>query len=410
MLEVQAIENVPLRIEMTEGEANGFSALGRELSAKTAWWGDSVSSIERSVIHVEELSGGRYKITFKDVVGAVRIGNHQIHIQPKIPSNHFWHIVSHSSLAPRISASPVSVAEGTAMIEVLALWCVEAAEHLLRVGLRKDYREEMGELIEVRGQIQPLATVYRLSQGCPVAVCTFEELSEDSPINRVVKSACERIAHLEIVNQLLRQRARRVAFRMDGVGVASYNDMRVRVERLTTSYAQVLPLALLILSGCGIGASSGHLAGMAFLVRTPEIIEDGLRSILAAAISEFSISKRKLLLGDSGLSINPDLVFCGDLAVGDVKYRSLNNSWSRADFNQIVTFATGFCCRHAAIVGFDDEGPETLPRPVTIGQVSVRAFGWLTASHSIPVGSQSRLVEQVRSWLTRIVETEPASV
>jgi len=315
--EVSATENVPLTIDLSEDEAQALSGLGRELSAKTAWWGGKEAPADRSVINIVEQTGGQFRITFRDVLGVVRVGDLQVNVQPKIPTPHFWHIVSHSELAPRVSIAPAAVSEGTTLIELLAQWCVEASEKLLRVGLRKGYKEDRGELDQVRGQIEVLETAERLYRGASVAVCRFEKLSEDISINRVVKSACERIARLGVISAAVRTRARRVVYRMAGIGNALHNDLRVRLDRLTTSYSRVLPLSLLVLNGCGISAAYGKVQGMAFLVRTPELIEDGLRSILALAISKPSVAKRRLLLDDSRMSINPDLVFGDDLAVGD---------------------------------------------------------------------------------------------
>jgi 5-methylcytosine-specific restriction enzyme subunit McrC len=404
--ELKSFENAPIVIDLTAVEATSLTKLGQELASKSIWWGNDQINEDRSVIHVDELSGGRYRVTFRDVIGVVRVGTTQFSILPKIAESHFWHIVCQSELVPRISTTSVGVADGAAMIQIIADWCVTAAERLLRGGLRKEYRDVFDELAEVRGQIHVLATAQRFYAGVPAAMCSFEELSDDSPLNRLVKSACERIACLNGVNASVRQRAQRVVFRMDGVGVASENDRRVRLERLTTRYSQVLPLALLILNGYGISAKIGLHVGTAFLIRTPELIEDGLRSILVENRHGMSVKKRKLWLGDSGLSLNPDLVFGSDIAIGDIKYRKLTNQWSDSDRNQIVTFATGFCCRHAALVGFSsDEDGVVSPPAISIGAVALRAFTWSVAEESSPEQSQVKFIEQLDRWLTGIVST-----
>ena len=101
--EIEAIENVPLRIEMTAEEAHTLSGLGRELSARTTWWGDVDAPRDRAVIQLQGASGGRYRVDFKNVVGVVRVGRYQIHVLPKIPQAHFWYIVNQSEIAPRVS-------------------------------------------------------------------------------------------------------------------------------------------------------------------------------------------------------------------------------------------------------------------------------------------------------------------
>ncbi len=105
------------------------------------------------------------------------------------------------------------------------------------------------------------------------------------------------------------------------------------------------------------------------------------------------------MLGDSGLSINPDLVFGSTIAVADVKYRILEKDWSKSDFNQVVTFATGFLTNSAAVIGFSS-GALSLPRPVSVGQVKVRAFSWGALKEVEPQAIASALTADLREWLS----------
>jgi hypothetical protein len=203
---------------------------------------------------------------------------------------------------------------------------------------------------------------------------------------------------MDFVDPALRARARQVAYRMDDVGAMQPNDLRVQVDRLTANYSRLLNLSKLVLAGLGLTVAAGRHIGTAFLIRTPELIEDGLRSILKDGLQDIKISKRRLMLGDSGLSINPDLVFGSTLAVADVKYRLLGKDWSKSDFNQVVTFATGFRTNSAAVIGFS-HGAVTLPRPVSVGAVKVRAFSWAAFSEADPKASASALTAQLHSWL-----------
>ena len=42
--EVRAVENAPQTFELTEGEAQNLSALGKELASKKTWWGSKASA------------------------------------------------------------------------------------------------------------------------------------------------------------------------------------------------------------------------------------------------------------------------------------------------------------------------------------------------------------------------------
>jgi len=52
------------------------------------------------------------------------------------------------------------------------------------------------------------------------------------------------------------------------------------VDRFSANHSRLLSLSLLILAGLGLTVAARRNIGTAFLVRTPELIEDGLRSIL----------------------------------------------------------------------------------------------------------------------------------
>ncbi len=409
--DLRVVESRPTLLDLTESEVEALVTLGKELASRSTWWGGSIQDPSRSVIAAEPLRGGRYRVTFRDVIGVVRIGTKQFTVEPKIPLNHFEFIASNSELAPRISSSVVHVNQGAEFVSVLARWCIEAAEKLLRNGLRKDYSTVIDSIDEVRGRIDPVQTALLNSMGVMQAACEYQDFSDDTTLNRVVKAACQRVSSIDKLDPITRTKARQIAFRMDGVGPLKTYDLRAKVDRLSASYATVLPLSILVLSGLGITISAGRQIGTAFLVRTPELIEDGLRSIMRNSLFGVKVSKRRLMLNDSGLSINPDLVFGDSGAIGDVKYRALAKDWSKSDLNQIVTFATGFRTNWAALFGFSTEATSILPRKVSVGDVNAIAFSWIALENQNPEESAARLLAEVSAWLKQIglLQLEPTS-
>jgi 5-methylcytosine-specific restriction enzyme subunit McrC len=396
--EFEVIESKPAVLVLAEGEVDALQLIGRELASASTWWGSTGSDPTRSVVSTERMRDGSYRVIFRDVIGLVRVGDKQIRVKPKIPMAHFSFIASRSDLAPRVSNSVTQVAEGADFSAVIARWCVEAAEKLLAQGLRKDYTDRADEVDQVQGRILPMETTMLTSIGVPRAVCSYQEFSEDTMLNRVLKAACLKVACMDRIDPAVRARARQVAFRMDNVGVVQPNDLRVRVDRLTANYSRVLNLSLLVLAGLGLTVAAGRHIGTAFLIRTPELIEDGLRSILKEGLQDIKVTKRRLMLGDSGLSINPDLVFGNTTAVADVKYRLLGKDWSKSDLNQVVTFATGFRTYAAAVLGFSANA-NALPRSVSVGQVRVKAFAWSISGADTPQTSSGKFVADLREWL-----------
>lgn len=395
---VRVVESTESIVELPDSEATALEKLGQQLASKTGWWGAPSSVHERSVIRVLQSGVGKYRIAFRDVVGVARIGNTQFEVIPKIPFEHFRFIAEQSEIAPRSADSQISVSSAPDLIRLICRWMINAAEKLLRIGMRKDYSERIEDLSAVRGRILPYETGLDLWSGRPRATCEFDELSFDMPLNRIVKAACTAALSRGLLDEGTARRARLVLQRMSEVGAIRSADRFVVVDRLSAAYTNVVSLARLVLDGCGSSFIFGRLHGSTFLIRTPELVEDGLRSALSAALPDLDVAKKKLMLGKTGLSLNPDLVFCHGAAVGDVKYRFLNSNWNMPDLYQIVAFATAANANKAAIFGFSADSLK-IPTPVPVGLVRARAIFWNVQPESVPAESLLKMCQQVRSWL-----------
>lgn len=400
LLESIALESAPLELDLTAGQLAALRALGRELAANSTWWGSSERA-DRTVIDIRPLSGDRYSIVFRDVVGVVRVGDTQIRVRPKIPEAHFAHIVRRCDIAPRTARADALLTADADFTDLLATWCVSEAERLLKKGLRVDYSEFVDELEEVRGRLVVIETALAVQQGKRTAVCEFEELSEDAAINRVLKAACMAIATQRKFATQLRRRAYRVVARMGQVGRLKAADRFVRVTQLTYAYTRALPLAKLVLEGFGVSSRIGKVAGAAFLVRTPELIESGLRNIISEAVVGARVSKNRLYLGASGASLNPDIVVDDGLAIGDVKYKYVNADWHRPSLYQIVAFATGFRSSDAAIIGFSSSSSK-VPSPLQVGDVRAVTIPWVASSDLSPPESEAWFKGAVASWVSSV--------
>lgn len=396
--EVTAVESRRAELRLNSEQVQSLLLLGRELAAGQAWWGDDPEVGPKSVIEAIRLAHDSYAVTFRDVVGVVRLGDIQIRIRPKIPDHHFSYLIAKGALAPRTSVASVGVSGGEDYASLLASWCVTEAESLLRRGLRADYIGLTEELPEVRGRLDVVATALAIQSGRPTAACEFEEFSDNSSLNRIVKAACQRIAATPGLATEVRHRARRVVLRMEGVGHLLHVDRMARVTRLTKDYERALPLAHLVLRAAGVAPNIGRLSGRAFLVRTPEIIEDGLRSLLSSRLAPVEVRKRRISIGASGFTMNPDLVFGEGVAVADVKYRYFSDKWHRASLYQAVAFAAAFRCQSCAILGFAGSGGQT-PASVSVGDIVARAFAWDADGDADPSASADRLVGEVGQWL-----------
>jgi 5-methylcytosine-specific restriction enzyme subunit McrC len=395
----EVVESKPAFLELSEDEASLLSSIGRELASKQVWWGEIQSLESRTVIDVRRGYSGGYDVTFREVIGVVQLGRTRIRVVPKIPWAHFLYIASRSEFSSRLSSDIATVEPGFEFTAMLCRWFIDSAERLVRSGLRHGYTETSQEVAEVRGRLLPLETAAELLNGRPVASCVFDEMSFDTALNRIVRAACERVSRLCEVADDTRRRARRLVYRMDGIGPLAHADSRGKPDRLSKNYIRPVSLARLILGTCGISLSNGETEGTSFLLRTPEIIEDGLRSIIAAGMPNIQVTKRRQMLGDSGISMNPDIVFGNKLAIADVKYKYFGRDWNRNDFNQIVAFATAFDSRHCALFGFVSETNFSKSVFVRVGRVEATRIAWPVGPGTSPEKVSQLMVASLENWL-----------
>ena len=109
--------------------------------------------------------------------------------------------------------------------ELVAEILADAAERRLRRNLSHGYERRRADLGRVRGRIDFLRTEMRLLQRRGRIACIFDELTVNTPRNRFVRAALERIASvLGRTNgqQSLADHCRRLAIRFDRAGVGGY--------------------------------------------------------------------------------------------------------------------------------------------------------------------------------------------
>ena len=151
--------------------------------------------------------------------------------------------------------------------------------------------------------------------------------------------------------------------------------------------------------GVGRFLQEGSFVAKAFLVRTPPMVEDGLRNVLKHSLPELSIKKARKYLGDSGVSVNPDLLIHEGSAVADIKYKRNDGQWNRSDLYEIVASASAYAAKRAALVDFNVKREDSRPT-VWFQQLAVAHLTWLANDGISPQLAESILVDQVRTWLT----------
>ncbi len=281
------------------------------------------------------------------------------------------------------------------------MWFVSSLEVMLRRDLVKDYRETRDTLTAIRGSVDAVATSAAYYQGRLECVCNFDEFDFDTANNRVLKAAALEVVGSFILPADLRRRAARLLARLQGVGDLRPRDVSAATERRTAYYGDALMLATNVLQGRGRDLQGGESLGWTFLLRAPEMVEEGIRSILQKGLySKWKVAKRGIQIEKSNMTLTPDLVF-ESLAVGDVKYK-VAEEWLRSDLYQAVTFAEGFDTKYGCIVSFATEQKEPFPA-IKVGEIVLNHFQWLAEPAIAPSKAATLLVAEIDQWLGKIL-------
>lgn len=400
-------ESKATTLELTKEEADALNAAGERLASDRSWWGASEEEEDRtrSVIRCRPKGTGRYQVTVSAAVGVVSVDNLVLHVEPKIPVSHFLYLASRSDYYPRLDEQDALLQSGEDLFPLMARWFVQATEDLLRRDLIKDYSGQQDFLTVKRGQIRPRSTAQAIYRGRIGFDCEFDEFSRDTPLNRLVKAAGKLVMSRTELPDKLRKRARALTARMDQVGRLRPDDFRAEITRRTTHYRDVLPLAKQLLRSEGRLLRRGGKRAWSFLIKTPDLIEDGLRNVVREGLAgEHRVEKKGRDLPPTGVSFTPDLVIDDGHVVADVKYSLLGSDWSRSHLYQIIAFAKAFGASKGIVLGFTDSGAP--PPTVDVNGIEVSAIGWKADSEREAAWARDRFLTDLGGRL----RLEPTSV
>jgi len=397
-------ESKKTQVELDPEEAAALIGLGRSLASQTKRPGsqDDEDEPDRTVIRCTRThKDGVYDVFVSNAVGVIGVLKRlQIEVQPKIPLSHLIHLMTAAEVVPRLDEQHADVDFGQNLLELIAQWYVSAAERLLRRGLIKDYSPRHDFLEAKRGRLDTVRTARAFYAGRIGFECEFDEFDTDTALNRVVREGASVVVRNPSLSTEIRQKALRIRNRMDGVSSVQVGDMRVEIDRRAGDYTPALPLAKQLIRAEGRSLRSGARDTWSFLVRTPDMVEEGLRNILRAGLAPHWTVK-KGYAGATGAKVGfyPDLEFGGGVAVGDVKYKLQGMDWNRGDLNQIVTFVAAYDCSHGAVFSFREVGRSALPS-LGVGRQHIDSIAWPVSEETTPEAAARSVVADAAAWLT----------
>lgn len=391
---------------LSASEAAALAATGRRMASQVAWWGDDqedADARERTVVRVAPRGDDLWEVRVSDAVGVVSAGSVQLVIRPKIDIGHLLFLFAASGEFPRLGSEQAAMARSSSLWELLAAWLVGEMERAIRKDLVRDYHEETEVLSAARGQLAAVTTAGLYYSGRLAFACHYDEFGLNSPLNRVLKAGAQAAAGSPLLPMSLRRRAIRITTRMEDVGRVTPRDFMAQIDRRSAHWSTAYALARHVLRYEGRAFAEGGQPAWSFLIRTPEMVEAGIRNLLAASLGRTYVAKRGRQAEGSTLTFNPDLVFGRDLAVADVKYKLSAGDWTRSDLYQVITFAEAFQTRSAAVIRFREaETPKCAT--VRVGMKEVHELTWLSDATNAPEQAAAALVADAAAWLTRTGE------
>ena len=154
----------------------------------------------------------------------------------------------------------------------------------VRRGLPRRYIGHEDDLRLLRGRLNATRQVTHLAARPDLLACRFDELSEDTPLNRVLKAAVRRLTRVARTAANARRLAELTA-RFEFTG-DSPDPLRepVRLDRTNTAFHDLYRLARLFLAGDWQSTTGGEATGFTLLFPMNELFEQFIGQSLKRAL------------------------------------------------------------------------------------------------------------------------------
>lgn len=154
-----------------------------------------------------------------------------------IPIENIYYLLCYSwdalDVAERVH---VNAEEAHDISNLFARVLVGATEELISNGIGVNYREREESIAGVRGKLNISGTFKTLEFALGRTVCNFDDLTMDSPENRIIKAALKKVIGMPRVDATIKRRARRQldsfsAVADEALSQLSFRNVRVRAPR-----------------------------------------------------------------------------------------------------------------------------------------------------------------------------------
>ena len=333
---------------LTEAETGRLHALAERAARRLKLPGPETAVLTRTA---------KSRLKARQVVGVLAIPGRTVEILPKIDGED--HAVRMALVHMLDVAWDLRVADGeiaalaTQRLDLLELLIRLFADRLraaLRSGLPRRYLAREEDLPLLRGRLDVIRQTTHLAVRPDRLACRFDELSEDTPLNRVLKAAVKRLADRARTAANVRSLAE-LAARFEFVGDSRAPlDEQVRLDRTNAAFHGLYCLARLLLRGDWQSTASGGQPGFALLFPMNELFEKFVGRSLKRALAPRRVSLQDssyYALEEKLFALYPDAVIDNGAVVLDTKWKRLkpdkeNLGVEQADVYQMLAYGRAY--------------------------------------------------------------------
>ncbi len=307
---------------------------------------------------------GCYDITATSYVGTVTVGDLEIEIVPKVPIGNLLFLLGYAVDRQHILPLPAGVDVQDSIHEAAGLYLEVMIRRAFARGVLQGYRAHEDALMTLRGRPRFDEQLRQRPLQLLPMECGFDEFTEDTEMNRVLRAAIQLVLDLRLRSRELQRRLRGHDHELERVARVRYSPGRLpsfTYSRLNEHYRPAVELALMLLRAQAPEVRAGDVQVRALLFDMNRVFEDfllvGMRDALGVDTKAFpsqAKGRRLFLDAERGVPLEPDLSWWqGERCVwvGDAKYKRVSNAAvPNADVYQAVSYCLGTGLREATLI------------------------------------------------------------
>ena len=272
--------------------------------------------IASAVVDVRPGARGGWEIRPGRWVGAARVGDTEIHIDPKIPISRLLFLLGYLTNPKAWHDQPVSFDTADDLAAAAAEALSRQVDVALRRGILQGYVAVEEALPTIRGRIREADQLRRrYGSALPVEI-RYDDYTVDITENRILRTAVDRMLGVAGIGDTARHRLARARHRLaevtpltPGAPIPSW-----RASRLNARYVPALRLAELVLDATSWDMGTGTVPVTGFLVNMPKVFEafvcTALSEVIRAGGGVPRMQDGSRALDDDGtVELIPDLVW-----------------------------------------------------------------------------------------------------